>query len=92
MRRDFTLRRRIILTGVTFLVLADAALAVYSWDLSNAAHTPQKQIAVENMQHELLRADIKRTQDIRNKIPAIQRKRRYLVSIHIEADFTRRGL
>ena len=73
MRRDFTMRRQIILTGVTFLVLADVALGVYAWDLSNAAHAPQQQIAVENRQRDLLRADIKRAQDIRNDIPAIQK-------------------
>jgi len=73
MQRDFTLRKRVILTAVTILVLADIALASYAWDLSNAAHAPQQQIAVENRQHEVLKADIKRAQDIRNNIPAIQK-------------------
>jgi len=73
MRRDFTLRKRIILSGVIVLVLADVALAAYTWELSSAPHAPQQQIAVETKQHDLLKADIRRAQDIRNNIPAIQK-------------------
>jgi hypothetical protein len=73
MRRDFTLRKRIILVGVILLVLADVALAAYSWQLSSAPHAPQQQLAVEIKQHDLLKADIKRAQDIRDNIPAIQK-------------------
>ena len=72
MRRDFTLRKRIILSGMIVLVLADVALAAYTWELSSAPHAPQ-QIAVETKQHDLLKADIRRAQDIRNNIPAIQK-------------------
>jgi len=73
MQRDFTLRKRIILSGVIVLVLADVALAAYTWELSSAPHAPQQQIAVETKQHDLLKADIRRAQDIRNNIPAIQK-------------------
>ncbi len=73
MRRDFTVRKRILLAGVVFLVLADVALGTYSWQLSSAPQTPQQQLAVETKQHDLLKADIKRAQDIRNNIPAIQK-------------------
>jgi type IV pilus assembly protein PilO len=73
MRRDFTVRKRIILAGVILLVLADVALAAYSWQLSSAPHAPQLQLAVETKQHDLLKADIKRAQDIRDNIPAIQK-------------------
>jgi Tfp pilus assembly protein PilO len=73
MRRDFSLRKRIILVGVTLLVLADVALAAYSWQLSSAPHAPEQQLAVETIQHNLLKADIKRAQDIRDDIPAIQK-------------------
>jgi len=71
MRRDFTLRKRIILSGVIVLVLTDVALAAYTWELSSAPHAPQQQVAVETKQHDLLKADIRRAQDIRNNIPAI---------------------
>jgi Tfp pilus assembly protein PilO len=73
MRRDFTLRKRIILGGVILLVAADLALAVYSWQLSSAPHTPQERLAIENRQRDLLRADIERAQKIRNNIPSIQK-------------------
>lgn len=72
MRRDFTMRKRIILGGVSILVLADVALAAYSWQLSSAPHAPQHH-AQEITQQDLLRADIRRAQAIRDSIPAIQK-------------------
>ena len=73
MRRDFTLRKRIILLGVVLLVLADIGLAAYSWQLSSAPHAPEQQLDVKKKQHNLLKADIKRAQDIRDNIPATQK-------------------
>jgi type IV pilus assembly protein PilO len=70
MRRDFILRKRVILGGVTLLVVADVALAVYSRELSLAPQAPQQ---AEMVQHDLLSADIKRAQEIRDSIPAIQK-------------------
>jgi len=69
MRRDFTVRKRIILGGVALLVIADVALAAYSWELSSAPQAPQAEI----MQHDLLKADIQRAQKIRDNIPATQK-------------------
>ncbi len=73
MRRDFTTRKRIIVGGVTLLVLADVALAAYSWQLSSAPRTIRQPGAVEIRPQDLLRADIKRAQEIRDSIPAIQK-------------------
>jgi Tfp pilus assembly protein PilO len=73
MRRDFALRKRIILGGVIFLVLADVALAAYTWELSNAPNAPQQRMTIEARQHDVLKADIRRAQDIRDNIPAIQK-------------------
>jgi Tfp pilus assembly protein PilO len=73
MRRDFTLRKRIILLGVVLLVLADIGLAAYSWQLASAPRAPEEQIAVITKQRNLLRGDIKRAQDIRDNIPATQK-------------------
>jgi Tfp pilus assembly protein PilO len=70
MPRDFTMRKRLILGGVTLLVVADVALAAYSWELSSAPQAPQQ---AEMMQHDLLRGDIQRAQKIRDSIPAIQK-------------------
>jgi type IV pilus assembly protein PilO len=70
MRRDFTMRKRLILGGVTLLVVADVVLAAYSWELSSAPQAPQQ---TEMMQRDLLRADVKRAQGIRDNIPATQK-------------------
>jgi type II secretion system (T2SS) protein M len=72
MRRDFTSRKRIILGGLTLLILADVALAAYSQHLSSVSRAPQHH-AREITQQDLLRADIQRAQRIRDSIPAIQK-------------------
>jgi Tfp pilus assembly protein PilO len=72
MRHDFKLERRAILLGVVLLVGADVALAVYGWNLSSGPR-PQQDLAVLTRNRDLLRADITRAQDIRKKIPAIQK-------------------
>ena len=73
MRHDFTFRKQAIVAGVVLLVLADLALAAYSWQLASAPQSPREQYSLEMKQHDLLKADIKRAQDIRDKIPAIQK-------------------
>jgi Tfp pilus assembly protein PilO len=72
MRHDFKLERRAILLGVVLLVAADVALAVYGWNLSSGPRA-QQDLAVLTRNRDLLRADITRAQDIRQKIPAIQK-------------------
>jgi Tfp pilus assembly protein PilO len=72
MRHDFKFEKRAILVGVAALVIADVALAVYGWKLA-AAPRSQQDIVVLTRNRDLLRADIKRAQDIRQKIPAIQK-------------------
>jgi hypothetical protein len=72
MQHDFKLERRAILLGVVVLVAADVALAVYGWNLASGPR-PQQDLAVLTRNRDLLRADITRAQDIRQKIPAIQK-------------------
>jgi Tfp pilus assembly protein PilO len=72
MRHDFKLERRAILLGLILLIAADVALVVYSWNVASAAH-PERDLAVLTRNRDLLRADIARAQDIRSKIPAIQK-------------------
>jgi hypothetical protein len=72
MQRDFTVRKRLILAGLAALVTADFAMAAYGWRLSSAPHTPKQQLAQERTQLELLRADIRRAQNIREKMPSTQ--------------------
>ena len=73
MRRDFTLRRRIILVGVVLLVLADIGLAVYSWQLGSGPHAPKEEFAAQSKQHDLLKKSIDDAQKIRDNIPVIQK-------------------
>jgi Tfp pilus assembly protein PilO len=74
MQHDFTFRRQAILAGWVLLVLADVTLAVYSWELASAPQTPQQQFALETRQLDVRKADNKRAEDIRSRIPAIQAK------------------
>ncbi len=74
MARDFTLQKRAILGGTALLVLADVVLGAYSLQLSSAPRTPQQELNQQMKQHEILKADIKRAQDIREKIPAIKKQ------------------
>jgi Tfp pilus assembly protein PilO len=73
MKRDVKLQKRLVIGALAFLVLADMALAGYSWQLSSAPRTPQQELALQNKQLEVLRADIKRGESIRQLTPAIQR-------------------
>lgn len=70
MRRDFTVRKRVLLGGVALLVVADVALAAYSRQLSLTPQIPEQ---AEIMQRDLLRGDIQRAQKIRDNIPATQK-------------------
>jgi Tfp pilus assembly protein PilO len=70
MSRDFKLEKRGIILAVALLVIADIALAVYGWRMA-AAPRSQLELATLTRNRDLLRADIKRAQDIRQKIPAI---------------------
>ena len=60
--------------AVVLLVLADIVLVVYSRLLASAPQEPQKAIAVETKRRDLLRADIKRAQEIRDNVPATQKE------------------
>ena len=73
MKRDVKLQKRLVIGALAFLVLAHVALAAYSWRLSSAPHTPQQELVLQNQQLEVLRADIKRGESIRQLTPAIQR-------------------
>jgi Tfp pilus assembly protein PilO len=73
MQRDSSIPRKIIIAGLAVLVLADVALAAYSWKLSSAPRNPQQELAMQTKQLEVLRADIKRGESIRQLTPAIQK-------------------
>ncbi len=73
MRRDFTIRRRVILGGLSLLVLADVTLAGYSWHLASSPQAPKAILTAQTKQHDLLKKSIDDAQKIRDNIPAIQK-------------------
>jgi Tfp pilus assembly protein PilO len=72
MRREFTFRKRTILVIVTALLLADVALAAYSWNLSSA-QAARQQLETLKRNRKLLKADIEYAQKIQRDIPSIQK-------------------
>src|SRR5262252_6270253 len=47
MSRDFTFKKRLIVGGVSLLLLADIALGGYRWHLANRPNTPAQQLVDE---------------------------------------------
>jgi Tfp pilus assembly protein PilO len=70
MHRDFTFRRRVILWGLSALLLADAGLAFLSWRLAAAPKTSEQVLARQTSQLKILRGEIERADKIRNDLPA----------------------
>jgi len=74
MRRDFTLRKRIILGAVIVLVLCRCLLLrLQLAAFLRSARAPAAP-GRGRKQHELLKADIERAQKIRDNIPANQKE------------------
>lgn len=73
MPRDFKLRKQVILGSAIALVFADVVLAGYSWQLASAPRSPLQEMNLRLKQHDILKADIKRAQDIREKMPTIKK-------------------
>lgn len=68
MQHDFTLRRRLILGGLTVLLLADAGLATLSWRLAATPRTPEQELARQSNQVKFLKGDVDRVEKIRNEL------------------------
>jgi Tfp pilus assembly protein PilO len=73
MRRDFTVRKRVIVVALAVLVLADISLAVYSWQLASGPQSPREELAAQAKLRDLLKKSIDNAQKIRDSIPAIQK-------------------
>lgn len=70
MRRDFHLRKRLIITAVVLLVGADVALAAYSWNMGSSRNL--RDLAAQTTQLKISQGDIARAKDIQASMPAIQ--------------------
>ena len=73
MRREFKFRKRAVLFILTALLIADVALAAYSWNLASA-QTAQQHLEILKRNRKLLKADIDYAKKIRQDIPAIQKE------------------
>jgi Tfp pilus assembly protein PilO len=70
MDSSFPFKRRLIFIGLGLLLLADLALAGYSWQASTALRTPMAQLDSDSHKLGLLNADIERAEKIRHDLPA----------------------
>ncbi len=73
MQKDFTLQKRFILVVLGLLVAADIGMGVYSWQLSNAPRTPQKEFDEEYVKLKVLKGDIQSAQLIKDNMPTTRK-------------------
>ena len=72
MRRDFQRQKRLILGTLALFLVADLAMAAYTWQMASASSSPQQLLAEQNTRIKLLRADLQRARGIRKDIPIIK--------------------
>ena len=68
--QNFKLQKRVILAGLLLLLLADAALAIYSFRMMDLRQNPQALLATQSRQVALVKADVRRASEIQRKIPS----------------------
>lgn len=69
--RDFQVKKQLIISALVVLFLADAAFFYYNAKLSNPAQNRQQMLALQTRQLALVKADVKRASEIREKIPKV---------------------
>ncbi len=72
MRHDFKIKGRAIVLLLALLIAADVALGVYTWNLASE-QTARQELALLMRNRDLLKKDIQRAQEIRGRIPSIQK-------------------
>jgi hypothetical protein len=70
MDRMLEVKRRMILAGLTVLLVGDLALAAFSWHAANTLRRPMAQLVADSRKLQLLRADVDRADRIRHDLPA----------------------
>jgi len=73
MKLDFHRRKIIIASGLVLLISADAAMAIYSANISSSRRSPQQELAGWATQLKVLQADVERARNIRKDTPAAKR-------------------
>ena len=69
MKLDFRRKKYVILGALAAFLAADAAMAAYSIRMASLGVSPQVEIARQTMQLKLLRADVKRANEIQDAMP-----------------------
>ena len=72
MRREFKIQKLAILLVVGALIIADVALAVYSWNRTSGQSAQQELMTLQR-NIGIVRADINRARQIQQEIPAVQK-------------------
>lgn len=72
MRHDFKIKGRVIVLLLALLIAGDVALGVYTWNLASE-QAARQELALLMRNRDLLKKDIQRAQEIRSRIPAIQK-------------------
>jgi Tfp pilus assembly protein PilO len=70
MDRSFSVKKQMVLIGLGVLLVADLALAGYSWQSATALRRPMTQLETDSRKLQLLSADIERAEKIRHDLPA----------------------
>ena len=69
--RDFHFKKQIILVGLAILLLIDGAFVYFNLQMSTPRENRQRMQAAQARQLALVRADVKRATEIREKIPEV---------------------
>jgi len=72
--REFQLKKRFIIAALTILVLADATLFFFNSRMSVPQQDRQQILAAQSQRLALVKADVQRASEIRDKRPAILKK------------------
>jgi Tfp pilus assembly protein PilO len=67
----FALKKQFIIVGLAILLLADAAFAYFNFKMSSPQQSHEQTLVAETRQLGLVRADVKRATEIREKIPQV---------------------
>jgi len=71
---NFYLKKRVILVLLGVLLAADVALAYFNLKMNTARETPEKTLAADTRQLQLMKADVERAAAIKKNIPDVLRK------------------
>lgn len=69
MDRALKVKRRVILSGLLVLLVADVALGAYSWHTANTLRRPLRELQADARKLQLLRIDVDNADRIRHDLP-----------------------